>query len=180
MKTRIILFIILVFSFNSLIGQSRLERKELKEEKSQKEYFEIKKFVESRMYKFEVDRVTPVRFPSIIFSGDGYYLTIHKDRVDTYLPYFGVRHSGGGFGESGGIEFNDSVEDYKVEYDDDKKRIIVKFTSGNKGERFDVTLSVFKNGSSSLSINSTSRSRISYSGHLVTKKPGTVSVFFSS
>ncbi|WP_282161701.1 DUF4251 domain-containing protein [Ulvibacterium marinum] len=165
-KVSLVSVLILLF-FYTLLGQNELEQKQLREKKSKIEYTQIKKLVESKLYKFEVQRVSRVRSSPINFMGEGYYLTVTKDSVNTHLPYFGVRHSGGGSGESSGIEFNGLMENYKVEYDDSKKRIIVKFIGRNTGESLDITLSIFKNGSSQLSVRSSHRSSMNYSGKLI-------------
>ncbi|WP_461445024.1 DUF4251 domain-containing protein [Maribacter sp.] len=126
--------------------------------------------IESKMYKFEVHRVNPVQSSPIVLRGDGYHLTLAKDSLDTYLSYFGVRYARGGIGESGGIEMKGHLEEYEVEYDEERHRITVKFIGRNRSERFDMTFSIFKNGNSSLSVSSMERSTISYSGKVVPQK----------
>ncbi len=163
MKKASLVFAFILPFFYPLLGQTKLERKQLREEKSKIEYVRIKKLVESKWYKFEVQRVIGARSSPGNFMGEGYYLTVAKDSVNAYLPYFGVRYSGGEFG---GIELDGPLNDYGVVNDDGKKRIIINFTVQNTGESLDITLSIFKNGNSQLAVRSSQRSSMDYSGKI--------------
>ncbi|MFS4491631.1 DUF4251 domain-containing protein [Maribacter sp. 2308TA10-17] len=169
MRTKIILFITLLLSLNILVGQSRLERKQLKEEKSQKEYLQVKEVIESDTYEFNIVWVLPMGGTSINVNGDGYLVKITSDSIQTYLPYFGRVYSGVGYGTESGISFESELEDFQVTVNDDKKKIEIGLTTNTTNENIEMVITIFKNGSCHITLQSMHRSTISYSGKLVSK-----------
>jgi len=168
MKKAFIISVLLMVT-TIISAQTKAERKQLKEIKAQKEYLETKTLINSRIFAFEGEWVTPSGGGSINLIGNTNYLKVSKDSVNAYLPYFGVVHSGIGYG-GGGLKFNAPMKNYKVEFNDKKKRIRIKFESKNSSERFDVVLSVFYGGNASLSITGSHRSNISYQGKVSSVK----------
>ena len=71
-----------------------------------------------------------------------------------------------GLNEEGGVIFKGKIENYKVEYNDKKRKAVISFSASGKNDQFDFTLTVFKNGGSNLVVNSNIRSSISYDGEL--------------
>lgn len=161
MKREVILSLLSVFIFGVVSGQSRLERKQIKEEQQRKEYLHTKQVVESGSYEFKVSRVTPLGGQSIHVNGDGYFLNITHESISCSLPYFGVVRVGG-YGENGGISFEGNIEECHVEYNDSLQRIIVEVSSNNNGEKLDFIIVVYGNGRSSINVTSIKRNSITY------------------
>lgn len=169
MKTKIILLLLFMFGLNILVGQSKEKRKQLKEEKSQKEYVQIKEIVEFKKYLFEINKVIPNGGPSINVSGHSYYIEITMDSIYTSIPYFGKVHTSGGYGNNGGVSFDGYIDDYSVTLDDTSKKVTLKISSKKDNERIEFIINVYNSGNSSIMMKSMNRSTIRYLGQLRTK-----------
>ncbi|WP_282117138.1 DUF4251 domain-containing protein [Cellulophaga baltica] len=166
MKKALIFTLILILTLGGVWGQTRVEKRILKEEIAKKEYLKIKKIMDTKAFLVFVNRVTPSGGASLNLSREGYYLNFKKDSVNTVLPYFGVLYSSNGYGTGGGITFKNLAENAKIEYDDIKKRIRFRFSSINLGERLEFDILVFKNGEANIMVGSIYRTAIYYSGKL--------------
>ncbi|WP_299429908.1 DUF4251 domain-containing protein [uncultured Maribacter sp.] len=166
MQKEIIFILMLILTFSGVWGQTRVEKKIIREEKAKREYLKVKQIIESKSFLFFVNRVTINTGSSLSIVGEGYYLNLKKDSVNTILPYFGVLYSSNGYRDGGGIKFKSLAETLKIEYDDIKKRIRLKFSSVNLGERLEFEVLVFKNGEANIMVGSIYRTTINYSGKL--------------
>ncbi|WP_394970984.1 DUF4251 domain-containing protein [uncultured Croceitalea sp.] len=161
MNKKVILSLLSVLVFGVLSSQSRLERRNIKEEEQQMEYLHTKQVVESGSFEFKVSSVNPFGGQSKHVKGDGYFLNISPDGMSCSLPYFGIVRMGG-YGENGGISFEGNTEDYHLDYNDSLQRIIIEISSKNRGEKLDFVIVVFGNGRSSINVSSTRRNSITY------------------
>lgn len=128
-------------------------------------YKELETLVETGEYEIENQWALPLNGSMIDLIGNTNYLRFKSDSVDVYLPYFGVRHSGGDYGgRDGGIKYKGSVEDLVVEKDPEKERISIEFKASKENETFDFGITLFANGNTNTSVNSSSRNSISYRG----------------
>jgi len=170
MKKALVLFLSLSFFVtNGLFAQSK---KELKKKKQQEEYQTTKKLIESGEFVFEPDWATTQKGKRISISANGYTLKINGNLTSANLPFFGQAYTAS-YGGNGGIEFKNENTTFKIEYNDKKNRIKIKFSAKNKIENYDVTLAIFGNGNSNLNISSSSRSNMKYHGktkEILTKK----------
>ncbi|MCK5367021.1 MAG: DUF4251 domain-containing protein, partial [Cyclobacteriaceae bacterium] len=80
------------------------------------------------------------------------------------MPYFGRAFSGGYSGSDGGIKFDGLMENYDVQQNDKKRRIMVKFKVKETDDSYNCTLSISSMESASLSISSNKKQGISYTG----------------
>nr|WP_299170769.1 DUF4251 domain-containing protein [uncultured Allomuricauda sp.] len=172
MKKQITLVLVALFTFGSILGQKKSEQNQKKEDVADAQYTKIKQLILSKAYYFEANRVSPIGFGTIDLTGNSNYLKIFNDSVDVYLPYFGVRYTAVGLGESGGIEFTELIEDYTVRYNDDKKRISIDLKAIHQGESFDIQLIIYKNGSTWVMVRSSSRRGIGYWGNIQMDEQG--------
>jgi len=102
---------------------------------------------------------------SIDLIGNPNFLKVHNDSVSANLPYFGTRQMGGSIGaNAGGLQFHTKAENYTSEYDKKKKRTIIKFDAHEEAEFYSVTIIVFENLNTVMTINSTQRTSIGYDG----------------
>ena len=81
------------------------------------------------------------------------------------MQFFGEVRSIG-FKDEGGIVFDNIIKDYKVTYNDNKKRIQISFNARNKTENFDISIAVYKSGFTYVDIFSSHRSTITYEGNI--------------
>lgn len=121
----------------------------------------IKKGVEDRNFKIDVNFVTPVRFPAMHIDG-GYELRVHGDSIYSYLPFFGRVYVAPYGREDQGLHFADTLSDYTVRRK--KDQFIIRMTVRRPADTHVYNLVVFDNGNASVDVTSQQRERISYSG----------------
>lgn len=142
------------------IPVSAQSKKEKKEEIAEK----VKKAIDSSNYKIQADQMNPMGGRTRTITPD-YSVEIRNDSVFSYLPYFGRAYTlpyGGG----NGLIFNAPLIEYKAEYHK-KGKAEIEFTTRSEEDRFTYRITIFSNGSASISVNSTNRQPISYQGRLV-------------
>ena len=81
------------------------------------------------------------------------------------MPFFGFSQVSS-FKGDGGIKFDSENVDYKIEYNDKKQRIIIKFKAKNKVETFDLFLTVYSDTTTTLNVSSSQRDFMSYRGNV--------------
>ncbi len=102
---------------------------------------------------------------AIQITGTNNFLKMQGDTITANLPYFGERRlGGGGYGGNTGIEFNGVPNAYQQTYDAEKNRLEISFEIGDKTEDYDVRLTIFPNKTAGLSVNSSQRNSIRYTG----------------
>lgn len=121
----------------------------------------IKKGVDDRNFKIDVNFVTPVRFPAMHIDG-GYELRVHGDSIYSYLPFFGRVYVAPYGREDQGLHFADTLSDYTVRRK--KDQFIIRMTVRRPADTHVYNLVVFDNGNASVDVTSQQRERISYSG----------------
>jgi hypothetical protein len=163
MKKTHIVFTILILTINLSFSQTKEEKKKNKEETAKKEYEKTKSLIEAGTYIFEPDGTITQKGKRIDLTTNYGYLKIDKEKAEADLPYFGVVQVASYTGD-GGIKFNNENVIYEISFDDKKQNIIIKFNATQKTESFNIILSVFKSGSSSLTISSNKRNGASYDG----------------
>lgn len=160
MKPGIITFITAAIMLTSCSASSSATRKE----KAAADFENTAALIEGGNYQFTIRSATPSGGKSIQITSL-YTLEAREGTYQAHLPYFGRAYSGG-YGDGGGIEFNDKPENLKVTRNADKNSISVAFTiaavDGN--EKHDVTLIVGASGYGNLAITSQKRQTISYYG----------------
>jgi len=149
-------------------AQTRFSKKKIKEEKDKKEYTAITKLIKSKSFLFEAENIHPMNANFINVQGEGNYLKVANDSINSYLPFFGVLHSSTGYNNRGSIEINNNIENYKVYFNDSKKKISIKFRGKKNSETFDMILEVFNSGSATLTLMGSYRSSIRYNGRVLT------------
>ncbi len=100
----------------------------------------------------------------INMMGDGSYLRMQGDSVAAYLPYFGERRSGGGYGASSAIEFKGLAKELTITHDAKNKSYRLKFNIRKASELYDVDVLLYANLSSRINVTSSERTFIRYEG----------------
>jgi hypothetical protein len=130
------------------------------------DFEDLQQLVESGNFKIENQWAIPLGGNQINLTTNINYIKFKGDSVELFLPYFGVRHAGGGYGRSGGMEINDLVENLEISENPSKETITVEFEGNQNNENLEFFIQLFANGNTSTSVNSSERSTISYRGHL--------------
>ena len=133
-----------------------------KKEKTAAEYALTASLIESGSYQFTIRSASPSGGKTIQITSL-YTLTAKDGNYKAYLPYFGRAYSGG-YGNSGGIEFNGEPEDLQVTRNENKSDISVSFTIQSEKDKYTVKLHVGSSGYGNLMISSPKRQTITYSG----------------
>ena len=139
-------------------------KKELRKQKDKENYEKIKELINSKNFVFEADWASTQKGRRINLTTNPNYLKVKGDQVIAYMPYFGVAHTAIGYSGDAGIKFEDTPENYSVDFNDKKYKVVVKFDARNKNETFNVTMTIFKNGNASMNITSSGRNGINYDG----------------
>ena len=117
---------------------------------------------------FEINNTwaLPMSGGQVNLIGNTNYIKFKTDSVELFLPYFGVRYSGGGYNAEGGITYKGLAKNLESYRDEDKDRQVIKFEAKKGTENFTFRINVFPNGKTSTNVNSTQRSNISYRGEI--------------
>ena len=127
---------------------------------------QLSKLVNSGEFEIENDWAVPLRSPTINLIGNSNFIRFKGDSVALFLPYFGVRHSGGGYGTAGGIEYEGPAKELYIAENMAKNNILIKFVGRQGSEHLQFIITLFSKGNSSTSVNSSERDPISYWGNV--------------
>lgn len=140
-----------------------------KEKAKQAKANKVKELISNHNYVFQAQTVFPMSGRTRQIAGEGYDVTVSKDTVNSYLPYFGRAYSAPIDPSKGGIQFISKDFEYNE-------------APGKKGG-WDITikpkdiqdvqqlfLSVSEDGYASLQVTSTNRQPISFNGTIVEKR----------
>ncbi|MFS4491836.1 DUF4251 domain-containing protein [Maribacter sp. 2308TA10-17] len=100
-------------------------------------------------------------------SSSANFLKIHGDSVSANLSYFGERQMGGGYNNKPGIVFQGIPKDMKIVKDEKSNAYDLRFSIGDKSETFQITTQINPNLSSTISVASSHRTRIRYTGTIL-------------
>ncbi|QOD61342.1 DUF4251 domain-containing protein [Polaribacter haliotis] len=101
---------------------------------------------------------------NIDLMGNPNFFRINGDSIHMDLPYYGQRQISGGYNSDSGVKFEGKPKEFSKTYNSKKNAYILKYSLNENTENYNVTLTLFSNKRSSLNINSTHRSTISYDG----------------
>lgn len=133
----------------------------------QQELDELMQKVESREFEIVNQWADPQGGNSINLIGNTNFIRLEGETVEVYLPYYGVRHSGGGPGSEGGIKYEGPLVNYKVEERMKQQDVLVSFEAQNKdNEQLKFLITLYPNGNTTTSVTSSQRSSITYRGEL--------------
>lgn len=144
-----------------------------KAEKKAAERAKIKDMVEAQNFVFKATYASPMRGGSRSLTSD-YDLTIGKDTIVSFLPYFGRAFVAPNPGTTdGGIKINTTKFSYASVKKGSGWNITIKPKDKNISDWRDVqtlNLSVSQDGYGSLQVISTNRDPISFTGYVEAKK----------
>jgi hypothetical protein len=167
---KIVLLAIFIFiGANVTIAQT----KQTKAEKKAAKQAEIKQMVEAQNFVFKANYALPMRGGSRALTSD-YDLTISKDTIVSFLPYFGRAYVAPPPGTTdGGIKVNTTKFTYSSAKKGSGWNITIKPKEKNIADWRDVqtfNLSISQDGYGSLQVTSTNRDPISFNGYIEARR----------
>lgn len=103
---------------------------------------------------------------AISLIGNSNFLTVSRDSISSYLPYFGERRMNVGYnGSDSAIQLIGVLENYQVKRGK-RQSYTISFNAKTKTESFVVIITLFPNLKSNLELIAIGRSSISYNGHV--------------
>jgi hypothetical protein len=102
--------------------------------------------------------------------GNSNSLTVSKDSINGFLPYYGEVQVVRNYGGRGGITFDAVHQNYKVEKDLNGGIINISFDVEDESERFQVAIKLYSNYNAHITLNSAYRNTISYDGEVMAVK----------
>lgn len=125
----------------------------------------LKNLVYNQPFEIENDWADPLRWNMVNLIGNPNHIRFSKDSVDIFLPYFGERQIGGGYGDRrGGIIYQGEPEELSIEENEKKQRIVLKFNGRQDNEILSFIITLYPDGNAHTSVNSSQRDAISYRG----------------
>lgn len=171
MKTLKKIAILLAFVF---IGINMVSAQNTRKDRKAAHVAEIKGLIESQNFVFDANFVNPSRGSGRSLTSE-YDLTVTKDTIIAYLPYFGRAYTAPPYGSiEGGIKFTNTHFTYAMK--PGKKSgwaITIKPTNKNISDWRDVQsmyLTISEDGYASLQVISSNREPISFNG-TIEKRP---------
>ncbi len=141
---------------------------------------EVDRLVDNKTFRIESDWAQPLVTNSmaqiggllppgstagrINLIGNSNFFLMEGDSVSAYLPYYGERQAGGGFGANGAIQFNGIPKGLEVKKDPKTQGYRMNFNINEKGENYSVTVQLYPNLKSHITVNSSQRFFIRYDG----------------
>ena len=131
------------------------------QEARQKQLVEEK--IQNQQFTISVDRMLPMR--GAARNIQGYSLQVDGNRLISYLPFFGVAYDAP-YGGGKGLNFEADILEYSDTRGQDSH--VIQILVDNEEDVYLYYLTVFDNGSASLSVKGRKREQIPYTGHLET------------
>lgn len=135
------------------------------------EYRQMLEKVQELDFSIENDWADPVKYSRVNLIGNPNHITFEGDSVDVFLPFFGERQTGGGYGTGGAIEYKGPLKDLQIEERPGKNQIRISFSGNHRSENLDFRIIVFPNGNTNTSVISSQRDQINYDGEIVEWEP---------
>ncbi|WP_339696465.1 DUF4251 domain-containing protein [uncultured Marixanthomonas sp.] len=129
------------------------------------EMSQVQQWAKDKQFTIESNYANPLRGNQISLIGNTNYLTVNKEHVSAYLPFYGQRQIGNVL-KGGAIEFEGTPKDVQLIYNQRKKSSIISFTISEKGENYQVTVTLYDNKNSRITVNSSQRDLMRYEGEV--------------
>ena len=147
----------------SLILAANLSAQTREEKEAERKAF-VEKRIADRHFKIDVSMAYPMSGNSIPLTSP-YSLELKQDSADVFLPYFGRAYSVP-YGGGDGLVFEAEISEYSCT-DGKKGQKLLVFGAKTDEDSFTFHLTVFPDGTASLSVTSINRQSISYSGEVI-------------
>lgn len=154
---------ILLLAVCSLVAIAPAMAQDINEEKEAK----VEQMLQNQNFVFKAQSASPMRGRTVQLTSD-YDVVVSKDKVSTFLPYFGRAYSAQAYTGEGGIKITTTEFDYDVENKKKKRWNVIIEPKDESGVQ-QLLLSVSENGYATLQVISTNRDAISFNGYITQK-----------
>ena len=124
----------------------------------------IEEMIRNQSFIFVAERMNPLRGRSRILTSS-YDVRVNNDSLVSFLPYFGRAYSAPIDPTKVGTQFTSTNFTYQVGKEKNN-RWLISITPKDVSTIQQLLFTIFDNGTTSLSITSTSKDQISYEGYL--------------
>ncbi len=130
-----------------------------------KDFEQLRNTVHNEGFEIENQWLNPLGGSMINLIGNPNFIRFTKDSVNIFLPYFGERRSGGGYGNrSGGILYEGEPKELTITEDENEKNIMVRFSGQQRSENLRFLIILYPDGGANTSVTTSQRDAISYRG----------------
>jgi hypothetical protein len=164
MNTKNLVIVLFLLFLGSSVFSQEKTKKQLKEERKLEKQKQTALLVDSKDFVFIADKALPQGYKTIDLTTNPNYVKFQPDFIKSEMPFFGRAYSGSGYGGDGGLDFEGKPEEFSIEKG--KNSYNIKAVVKGRNDTYTLSLSVFFEGSASLTINSNKRSTISYNGEI--------------
>ena len=164
MKTKNIFLVLLLSLVVTMSFAQEKTRKQLREASKIEKQKQTEILVNSKEFIFVARNASPQGFSSVDLTTNPNYIKFQPDFIKSEMPFFGTAYSGVAYHGDGGLNFEGKPLEYT--FKKEKKTYQIKAVVKGQYDVYTMYLSVFYDGSASLSINSNNRSTISYNGEI--------------
>lgn len=140
------------------------DKKSEKEAKSEIAYSQTKELLNSGQFVFIAERAVAVGGGSVSLITTPNHIRIDQGNADIYLPYYGEIRGVGSYSTDAGIKYQGPINNYKQEFKDAKRRIILKFDLRSNSDAHNFILTVNRKRETKVVVISATRTTISYYG----------------
>lgn len=126
---------------------------------------DISKAISNSKWEFSINQVIPQYGRSLQANGD-YTIDFNDNKLNVYLPYYGSAYGGANtFGTGSPLDFisNDFIADKKLGA---QGETLIRFKLNDNSEVDFLNFTIFSNGKTSVNIEMTNRTSISFNGML--------------
>ncbi len=128
----------------------------------------LNNMITSQNFVFVAQFVNPIGVRRRDLSGGGYDVSISKDTIVSYLPYFGKGYTASLSPTDVDFHFTSTKFSYKIT--DAKNGWNISINPGDQHYLQELFFRIFDNGRTSVNITSIDRSSVSYDGYIAAKK----------
>lgn len=125
---------------------------------------DIKNMIDSSQFVFNAERVNPMRGRTRYLTSS-YDVTLKKDTLESFLPYFGRAYQAPMDPSKGGIQFTSTNFSYIVQNKGNDKWDVSIKPNDNQDVQ-EMQFNIFGNGSATLNVLSTHKDPISFTGNI--------------
>lgn len=156
MKSHVVIWSLVVLIFTSACSSLKT---------TSEKAVEITNKIENKDFTVRFNYANPIRMQQIALTSE-YTLTIKGDSAIAFLPYYGVAHVAPFNSSEGGIKFASNMLNYSKSLNKKADGWDIRFKINSSAYHYNLFLSVYQNGSSTLQINSYERDPISFYGEM--------------
>lgn len=164
MKTKTLILILFLSLFLTVSYAQEKGKKQLREERKIENQKQTASLIDSKEFVFVGRTALPQGFRTMDLSTNPNYVQFYPNRIKSEMPFFGRAFSGVGYGSDVGLHFEGTPQEFAIEKG--KKSYTIKVVVRGDTDTYRLLLSVFFEGSATLSISSNNRSTISYNGDI--------------